>query len=407
MKNSFEENLIKENVSTPSEKSGGVELSGTPQLDEVKQGLNNLDKAINHDTAIDLEDLNRVGSSLEEVKVVIGGSEMTVEEAQKIPDLKENMKLWEEMKTGEIKSAVERMTYITPGVAEFLSKKYNELNFYNLLTLSDEAAKYLGNHVGPVLKFTKVEEISDVAAECLSKHKGFLYLDRLISLSDTAAESLSKSTVRILSFKSLRSLSPAAAQALSKYKGGLDGGSLDLSGLHSIDDAVAEQLSRAEVSLDLSHISSLSDTSAEFFAQHKKDLDLSGLKTISEVVAEHLSHHKGFRLMLNGVVSISDTAAENLGKHENSLYLNGLNGISDKVVEGLSKNRGYLSLDGLSSISDNAAKYLSKHYGGLGLLSLKKISKKAATTLLSMYSGTIYCGEAIRKKAHTSSLRKK
>jgi hypothetical protein len=50
-------------------------------------------------------------------------------------------------------------------------------------------------------------------------------------------------------------------------------------------------------------------------ASHKGALGLSSLKSIDDQVAEAISKHKGF-IDLSGLASISDRAAEALARHE-------------------------------------------------------------------------------------------
>lgn len=49
-------------------------------------------------------------------------------------------------------------------------------------------------------------------------------------------------------------------------------------------------------------------------------LDVSGLESIDDAVAEVLATHEG-ELALNGIVQLTDKAAEYLGRHSGSLYL--------------------------------------------------------------------------------------
>jgi predicted CopG family antitoxin len=269
-----------------------------------------------------------------------------------------------ELLKGEL--ILDRLTSLSDGAAEALSKCKGDLKIDKLASLSDSSG-----HVALAVKLASqktelylrgLESLSDGAAEALSKHEGeLLFLDGLSSLSDAGAEALSKHKGDLY-LRGLESLSDAGAEALSKHKG-----NLDLRGLESLSDAAAEALSKHKGELDLHGLKSLSDTFghvalAKKLAYKHWGLDLSGLKSLSDTAAEALSKHKG-NLDLRGLKSLSDAGAEALSKHKKTLDLSGLTSLSDAGAEALSKHEGTLELSRLrlTSLSDAGAEALSKN----------------------------------------------
>jgi hypothetical protein len=161
------ENLIEETKDSPEqERRGGFEMSGD-EAHNVAAELSLLHNLIDHDKSVTGADLKKVEENLKNMKMDVGGDMMTVEEAERIPDFKMNVEIWKEIEEGNFNNSG-KLTYITPRVAESLSKHKGDLYLHRLTSLSD------------------------TAAESLSKHKGVLDLSGLTSLSDMAAESLSK-----------------------------------------------------------------------------------------------------------------------------------------------------------------------------------------------------------------------
>ena len=248
-------------------------------------------------------------------------------------------------------------------------KLKGDLILDRLTSLSDGAAEALSKYKGK-LYFSYLESLSDAGAEALSRHEGDLNLRGLKSLSDAAAESLSKHKGE-LDLSYLESLSDAAAEALSKHEG-----ELNLGGLTSLSDspghvALAKKLVYKNTYLYLRGLTSLSDAAAEALSRHDwRYLYLSGLRHLSDEAAESLSKHDG-DLDLSGLKSLSDAGAETLSKHKGDLYLRGLESLSDTAAEALSKCKGDLYLSGLTSLSDAGAEAFSKHEGKLELSRLR------------------------------------
>jgi hypothetical protein len=92
---------------------------------------------------------------------------MSIDELKNIPDMKKNVKIWNEVQNGDLEN-IDEMTYLPVSIAEKLSK-------------------YNGN-----LWLTNLTSITDAAAEHLSRHKGVLGLDKVVLISEKAAEYLAK-----------------------------------------------------------------------------------------------------------------------------------------------------------------------------------------------------------------------
>jgi len=243
----------------------GLEMVAGIETTKVTETLDTLHDAITHDTPITESNLNDLTTAIQGLSIDVGGTLMSVREVEKIPDLKRNLEIFKEIQNGVVSNS-DKLTFITPLIAESLSKHEGTLGLRGLIT------------------------ISDTAAEHLSKHEGVLYLHGLTTLSDTAAEHL------------------------SKHEGGLW-----LYGLTTLSDPAAEHLSKHEGYLNLDGLTTLSDTAAESLSKHEGTLSLSSLTTLSDIAAEHLSKHKG-DLWLSGLTTLSDIAAEFLSKHED-LYV--------------------------------------------------------------------------------------
>jgi hypothetical protein len=251
----------------------GFEITKTLELTKFADDISKINEAINHDRKINLSDVENIEKTIGQIKVNIGGEEMTIEEAKKIPKLKENIKIWKEIREGSFDN-IRNLTFLIPEIAEYLSK-------------------YKG-----ILWLNGLSSISDTATEHLSKHEGPIQLNGLIVISDTVAKYLSKNN-----------------------------GKIWLNGLTSISDTAAEHLSEHEGDLFLDSLTSISDTVAEHLSKHNGEISLGGLASISDTAAEHLSHKKNIYLF--GLTSISDIAAEHFSKGPNLLYTNKI--IQEKI----------------------------------------------------------------------------
>ncbi len=130
MEHKIEENIIHEATNSPEKSQGGFEMT-TEQASQITAELSKLNEAILHDKPIfinDLEDLSKIARG---TKIDVGGEIMTVEEAESIPDLKMNAKIWQEMKEGNFLNT-DKLTKITPTVSKYLENIKGDLNLRGL-----------------------------------------------------------------------------------------------------------------------------------------------------------------------------------------------------------------------------------------------------------------------------------
>jgi len=232
------------NDPTNAPKKHGLEIVSGTETTKVTESLDTLHHAISHDTPITESNLSDLTTAIQGLSIDVGGTPMSIAEAEKIPDLKRNMEIFKEIQGGNV-SNTEHLTFITPLIAEYLSKHKGYLDLSGLTTLTDTAAEHLSKHKG-TLDLEGLTTLSDTAIESLSKHKGGLGLSGLTTITDTAAESLSKHKGG-LGLSSLTTLTDTAAEHLSKHEGGIN-----LSGLTTLSDTVAEYLSKHVGGLDVS-----------------------------------------------------------------------------------------------------------------------------------------------------------
>ena len=122
----------------------------------------------------------------------------------------------------------------------------------------------------------------------------------------------------------------------------------DLNVPQSISDALREALYELcqddEFDLYLGEVTSLSAGAAKLLAQYKGHyLDLLGLASLSDAVAQELAHHQGY-LNLGGLTSLSDASAQTLARHRGSLNLGSLSSLSDAAAQALARYQGDLHL---------------------------------------------------------------
>jgi len=162
------ENTFKEIKDTNSASTKqGLEMIAGKETTKVTESLDTLHDAISHDTPITESTLSDLTTAIQGLSIDVGGIPMSVAEVEKIPDLKRNLEIFKEIQGGDVSNS-NKLTFITPLIAESLSKHKGDLYLNGLTTISDNAAEFL------------------------SKHKGYLGLYGLTTLSDTAAEFLSK-----------------------------------------------------------------------------------------------------------------------------------------------------------------------------------------------------------------------
>ena len=238
LENTFKE--IKDPTNAP--KKHGLEMVVDKKTTKVTKSLDTLHDAITHDRPITESTLTGLTTAIGALSIDVGGTLMSVAEVENNPDIKRSMEIFKEIQNGDVSNS-KQLTFITPLIAEHLSKHKAWLWLSGLTT------------------------ITDTEAEHLSKHEGGLGLNGLTTLSDTAAEHF------------------------SKHKG-----RLDLDGLTTLSDTAAEHLSKHEGDLWLFGLTTLSDIAAEHLSKHEGDLWLRGLTTLSDIAAEHLSKHKYLRV---------------------------------------------------------------------------------------------------------------
>jgi hypothetical protein len=209
--NTFQEIKDTNNAS----KKHGLEMASGKETTKVAETLDTLHDAISHDRPITESNLSDLTTAIQGLSIYVGGTLMSVGEVEKIPDIKRNLEIFKEIQGGDFGNTKE-LTFITPLIAEHLSKLKGDLYLRGLTTLSDTAAEHLSKHEGN-LWLSGLTTLSDTAAEHLSKHEGNLDLDGLTTLSDTAAEYLSKHK-GILDLRGLTTLSDIAAEHLSKHE---------------------------------------------------------------------------------------------------------------------------------------------------------------------------------------------
>ncbi len=206
-------NEVIRDTDSPEKKGGeggyGVEIVKSPGNTELVNDLQQLESALSHDTPVSAEQILEVEKSLDSMKVVVGGDEMTIGEMRQIPDLEKNAKIWEEIKAGDF-SHHENLTYLTSQIAHQLSGLERTLYLHGLTTISDTAAEHLSRLQGR-LYLDGLASVSDTAAKHLSHHRSDLFLHGLTSISDTAAEHLSH-------HQDYLSLSGAVRQKVSSFK---------------------------------------------------------------------------------------------------------------------------------------------------------------------------------------------
>lgn len=193
-------NLQKDISGSEKEKQKpGLELVKGEELDNVAKAIDDLSGKIEGDKKVTGDDVLKLDEALGKVKVDFYGDEMTVDEIKKIPDLKENMKLWKGIEKGEDNTS--KVTYITKNIARKLMIKATS-NFYN-----------------SAIRFDKLKILPDDVAEVIAglTHRFFsMYFNSLDFLSDKAIESLCSSEAKVLGLKFVNNLSENAIKMLAE-----------------------------------------------------------------------------------------------------------------------------------------------------------------------------------------------
>jgi hypothetical protein len=111
----------------------------------------------------------------------------------------------------------------------------------------------------------------------------------------------------------------------------------NVSQLPLLNDNIIELLLKLDGrSLELNNLTSLEDEEAEKLSKYIGPISLNGLKEISYEVARHFSKHMS-RLSLNGLIILRDKTAEYLSQHYGNLELINLKEIGTKGIEFLAR----------------------------------------------------------------------
>ena len=260
--------------------------------------------------------------------------------------------------------------------------------------MDDDAAEVLASYDDVDLELVGLTSLSHLAALALTNQKnGSLNLSGLTSLADDIAEVFS-SYNGYLCFDGLESLSDVGAVALAK-----SAGSLYLSGLTSVTNSVAAALIRHEGPVTLDGLTTLTHAGlAAKLAEQDDELNLPGLTVLSNEVATALSKTKA-KLFLGNVKSIPnfDLAWKLFLQTPNDDFLSSITAISQAEASIISKYKGDVYLENLTLISDIDAETLSQHQGVLGLRGLTSLTDRSAE-MLSKHKGIVILPQSLAKQ---------
>jgi len=279
-------------------------------------------------------------------------------------------------------------------VAQALAKREHGLTLHGLTTISDEAAKVLGQKLNGNLP--ALTTLSPKVARVLANARGHLVLNSLTTLSDDAAVALTENAQNRnnLYLNGLTTITPDTARAICRREG-----DLYLNGLTTISDetlkALAEHKAHPHLAKPLVYFGSLttiSDEAATVLASWPKwSGELPALPTLSERAAAAFASSRNFRGNLPAVKTLSVETARALAQRRGDLSLNGLIAISDELAAALAEHQGgTLSLGSLKNLSDGAAEALARHSGRLSLGGLTTLSSGAARALAGYQGDWLY-----------------
>ncbi|MFA6296646.1 MAG: hypothetical protein WC663_04780 [Patescibacteria group bacterium] len=168
MKEQFGEISQKDIMESGAEKTPGLELAKTKELDEVASRADEIADDLKNDRNIKAEQLIGLEVALGKLKVNFGaeGETMTVEELKKVPDAKENARLYRiiENAVKEGKAiGMEEVTYLTPGIARKLVSvlaPYQIADLLNLKVMTDGVAEVLGKAEKVSISSAALEKIT-------------------------------------------------------------------------------------------------------------------------------------------------------------------------------------------------------------------------------------------------------
>ncbi len=191
------QNLQRDISSSEQEKQEpGLELVKGEELDGVVEATSDLAGKMERDEKITGDDVLKLDEALGKVRVNVGGEMMTIDEVKNIPDLQENLKLFDEILRGSI-VAEQHLTFITLKIASLL--------------INNES------RVSIDIYLETLEEISDEVVLLLSQSELNLFLDKIRYLSDKALQYLLDRKEGLVSLRGLRDLSDHSIELLRNY----------------------------------------------------------------------------------------------------------------------------------------------------------------------------------------------
>lgn len=286
MKHSPQENIY-EVVNTQEKTRMGLEASFSSS-EKIQVELGILDNLVNNDKPISPEDTRYLEDAISTMKVNVEGEEVSVQEFEQMPDMKTNVKIWQEIRQGNFVN-LGNLTYLPYNIAVLLKDYNGPFRLDNVKKISDKSIEFLSELKG-LISLDGLEFLTDNAAKYLGRHEGILYLDRLVSLSPVQAKYLSGHEGDLI-LDRLTTISDEAAEYLKYFKH-----SLHINGVVHISDEAIILLAKRDGGLAVGGLGTVSDVVAEYLGQHKGVLWLNGLRNISEVAAKHLSKNSRIRL---------------------------------------------------------------------------------------------------------------
>jgi hypothetical protein len=267
-----DQNAIQETTGSEKKESRhGFELPEATTKEIVEQ-LSSLDSSINHDVAITAKNVSHIDGAISRIDV--GGIE-------KIPELKRNLIIWQEVRNGDFRR-VPWISYLTNEMAkEFSTMNYGRASFPRISNISDEAIRYLVNDKGLELTLG-ISSISEKAAEYISKQAGSVRLNNLENLSVGVASYLAKVHGELY-LNRLDTLSIGVAEQLGRHDGGLE-----LASVTTLSDDAIKHLCQSKGFLRLYSLKMLSDDAARYIGGRKDETELTQLTTISDIGAAYL-----------------------------------------------------------------------------------------------------------------------
>ena len=282
-------------------------------------------------------------------------------------------------------------------VAERFLQAPDTFDLAPFTSISDEAAKHLGNHAECPLSLTGLTSLSPEVAGNLSGLPELLSIFGLESIDDETAEILAGMKWPVIIGDAAiaeqvgRHLGPMSSElAEFMIEGRVDplpneGRPLHTGCYLTLSLAAAQALAKATWPLILHQVRSISDEVADALGEHQGSLTFHNLESVSDNAVACLSRSAESPLYLNGVRTLSATACGHLAKIEHILHLEDLTELSDEAFAELEAYKGgLLNLSGLTSLSENAAASIAQmeYSGWIDLSGVLSLSDEAAENLV-------------------------